>query len=212
MAWIFDIKLRKGFLLMFRFGLSIMCAVIFFGGMIAGCKNGPNTPTPIIFANDVFPPLAVNARSLKIIDNWQRPIADPYVGHRVNPLPSNILADWASHVLSPVGGSGELIFDMNRVAITMTDLPKEVGLNGLFSDQQSKKITAEIEARIIWLQPVGGTQARVDLDASHSITIHESANPNEVSQKTHESMKGALARLDSQVRKELTMIDRIILP
>jgi hypothetical protein len=180
--------------------------------MLAGCNSGSNTPPPAIFTTDVFPPLAINARSLKIIDNWQMPIADPYVGHRVNPLPSNVLADWASHVLSPAGGSGEIIFDMKRVAITMTDLQKKVGINDLFLDQQSKKITTEIGAQIIWLQPVGGAQARIDLDASHSITIQESANPNEVNLKTHESMKGALVRLDRQVRKELAIIDRIILP
>ena len=197
---------------MLRFEIGTIFAIILFGGMITSCNRGPNNPPPAIFATDAFPPLAINARSLKIIDNWQMPIADPYVGHRVNPLPSNVLADWASHVLNPAGGSGEIIFDMNRVAITMTDLPKKVGLNDLFLDQQSKKITTEIAAQIIWLQPVGGTQARIDLDASHSITIHESANSNEVSQKTHESMKGALARLDRQVRKELAMIDRIILP
>ena len=197
---------------MLRFGLNTILIIIFLSGMISGCNKGPNTPPPAIFATDAFPPLAINARSLEIIDNWQMPIADPYVGHRVNPVPSNILADWASHVLSPVGGSGHMSFEMNRVAITMMDLPKKVGLNGLFADQQSQKITAEIEVQIIWLQPVGGAQARLDLDASHSVTIHESANSNEVSQKTHESMKGALARLDRQARKELAKIDRIILP
>ena len=197
---------------MLRLRIRAFCVIILFGGMMTSCNIRSNTSPPTVFVTDAFPPLALNARSLKIIDNWQMPIADPYVGHRVNPLPSNILADWASHVLNPAGGSGEIIFDMNRVAITMTDLPRKVGLNDMFLDQQSKKITAEIAAQIIWLQPVGGTQARIDLDASHSITIHESANPNEVSQKTHESMKGALARLDRQVRKELAMIDRIILP
>ena len=197
---------------MLRFGVTTIGIIMVLGGMIAGCNRSSNNSPPAIFATAAFPPLAINARSLKIIDNWQMPIVDPYVGHRVNPLPSNILADWASHVLSPAGGSGEIIFDMTRVAITMTDLPKKMGLNGLFSDQQAKKITAEIEAQIIWLQPVGGTQARLIIGASHSITIRESTNSNEVSQKTHESMNGALARLDRQVRKELATVDRIILP
>ena len=205
-------KIKKKVVLMLRLRINKLYAIILLGGMIASCNSGSNIPPSAIFATDVFPPLAINARSLKIIDNWQMPIADPYVGHRVNPLPSNVLADWASHVLNPAGGSGEIIFNMKRVAITMTDLPKKVGINDLFLDQQSKKITAEIGAQIIWLQPVGGLQARIDLDASHSITIQESANPNEVSLKTHESMKGALERLDRQVRKELAMIDRIILP
>ena len=63
----------------------------------------------------------------------------------------------------------------------------------------------------MWLQPVGGTQARVDLNASHSITVRESANPNDVQEAIHETLKGALLRLDAQVRKELSEIERIIL-
>ena len=35
---------------------------------------------------------------------------------------------------------------------------------------------------------------------------------NEVSKVVNEAMKGALVRLDSQTRKELATIDRIILP
>ena len=143
-----------------------------------------------------------------IIGRCRLPI---HIGHRVSPLPSAILADWASHVLRPAGGSGEIIFDMKRVAVTMTDLPAKVGIDGLLTDQQSRKVTAEIKAKIMWLQPVGGTQALADLSAAHSITMRESATANEVSKVVNEAMKGALVRLDSQIRKELTTIDRIIL-
>ena len=157
--------------------------------------------------NKVF----VGKRRDNPIDNWQMPIVDPYVGHQISPLPSNIVADWASHVLRPAGGSGEIVFDMERIAVTLTDMPQKVDLKGLLSDQQSRKATAEIKAQIMWLQPVGGTQARVDLNASHSITVRESANPNDVQEAIHETLKGALLRLDAQVRKELAEIDRIIL-
>ena len=169
-------------------------------------------PPPQIFTTDAYQPLNLNARRLEIIDNWQMPVADPYIGHWVSPLPSTILADWASHVLRPAGGSGEIIFDMKRVAVTMTDLPAKVGIDGLLTDQQSRKVTAEIKAKIMWLQPVGGTQALADLSAAHSITMRESATANEVSKVVNEAMKGALVRLDSQTRKELATIDRIILP
>ena len=156
--------------------------------------------------------MAINARRLEIIDNWQMPIVDPYVGHKINPLPSNIVADWAAHVLRPAGGSGEVVFDMERIAVTLTDMPQKFDLKGLLSDQQSLKATADIKAQIMWLQPVGGTQARVDLSASHSITVRESANPNEVREVLHKTLKGALLRLDVQARKELATIELIILP
>ena len=140
------------------------------------------------------------------------PIVDPYVGHQINPLPSNVLADWAAHVLRPAGGSGEVVFDMERIAVTLKDVPQKFDLKGLLSDQQNRKAAAEIKAQIIWLQPIGGTQARVDLSASHSITVRESANPNEVREALHKTLKGALLRLDVQARKELAKIERIILP
>ena len=39
---------------------------------------------------------------------------------------------------------------------------------------------------------IGGTQARVGLSALHSITVRESANPNEVRESLHNALKGAL--------------------
>ena len=91
-------------------------------------------------------------------------------------------------------------------------MPQKLDLKGLLSDQQSRKATAEIQAQIMWLQPVGGTQARVDLKVSHSITVRAPANPNEVRETIHEALKGALLRLDAQARKELSETQGIILP
>jgi hypothetical protein len=192
-------------------GLVKLGFIFFLGWVLVSCNTVPNTPPPVIFKSAAHQPLAINARRLEIIDNWQMPIIDPYVGHQISPLPSNIVADWASHVLRPAGGSGEIIFDMERIAVTLTDMPQKLDLKGLLSDQQSRKANAEIKAQIMWLQPVGGTQARVDLNASHSITVRESANPNDVQEAIHETLKGALLRLDAQVRKELSEIERIIL-
>ena len=197
---------------MLRSKMLTVLMLVLAGGFFAACKTGTATPPPQIFTTDAYQPLNLNARRLEIIDNWQMPVTGPYIGHRVSPLPSAILADWASHVLRPAGGSGEIIFDMKRVAVTTTDLPAKVGIDCLFTDQQSRKVTAEIKAKIMWLQPVGGTQALADLSAAHSITIRESATANEVSRVVNDAMKGALVRLDSQIRKELTTIDRIILP
>lgn len=193
-------------------GLVKLGFIIFISGLLASCKTVQSAPPPKIFMSGAHQPLAINARRLEIIDNWQMPVTDPYVGHRVNPLPSNIVADWASYVLRPAGGSGEIVFDMERIAVTLTDMPQKLDLKGLLSDQQSRKATAEIQAQIMWLQPVGGTQARVDLNVSHSITVRESANPNEVRETIHEALKGALLRLDAQARKELSEIQGIILP
>ena len=193
------------------YGLVKLGSVIFISGLLVSCNTVQSKPPPIVFKSAAYQPLEINARRLEIIDNWQMPIVDHYVGYQIDPLPSKIVADWAAHVLRPVGGSGEVVFDMKRLAVTLTDIPQKLDLKGLLSDQQSRRATAEIKAQIMWLQPVGGTQARVDLSASHSITVRESANPNEVREAIHESLKGALLRLDAQARKELAKIERIIL-
>jgi hypothetical protein len=204
--------MNKRALTMFRSKMMTVLALVLAGGFLAACKTGTVTPPPQIFTANAYQPLNLNARRLEIIDNWQMPVADPYIGHRVSPLPSTILANWASHVLRPAGGSGEIVFNMKRVAVMMTDLPAKVGIDGLLTDQQSRKVTAEIKANIMWLQPVGGTQGLADMQAAYSITIRESATANEVSKVINEAMRGALVQLDSQIRKELATIDRIILP
>ena len=193
-------------------GLLKLGFMIFISGLLVSCNTVQSKPPPVVFKSAAHQPLAINARRLEIIDNWQMPIVGHYVGHQINPLPSNIVADWAAHVLRPAGGSGEVVFDMERVAVTLKDMPQKLDLKGLLSDQQSRKATAEIKAQIMWLQPVGGTQARVDLSASHSITIRESANPNEVREALHKALKGALLRLDSQAPKELAKIEKLIIP
>ncbi len=197
---------------MFRSKIIIVLALVLAGGLLVACKTGTVTPPPQIFTMGAYQPLNLNARRLKIINDWQAPVADPYIGHWASPSPSTILADWASHVLRAAGGSGEIIFNTKRVAVTMTDLPAKVGIDGLLTDQQSRKVTAEIKVKIMWLQPVGGIRAYADLSAAHSITIRESATANEVNKVVNEAMKGALVRLDSQTRRELATIDRIILP
>ena len=194
------------------YGLVKLGFMIFISGLLVSCNTVQSKPPPVVFKSAAHQPLAINARRLEIIDNWQMPIVGHYVGHQINPLPSNIVADWAAHVLRPAGGSGEVVFDMERVAVTLKDMPQKLDLKGLLSDQQSRKATAEIKAQIMWLQPVGGTQARVDLSSSHSITIRESANPNEVRESLHKALKGALLRLDSQARKELAKIEKLIIP
>jgi len=167
--------------------------------------------SPITTANE-FMPLAMNARRLEIIDNWQMPVEPPYIGFRAQPSPSNLLAKWASQVLQPAGGSGELVFDISRASVTQIALPLEVGINTLLTDQQESKIKAEFDVKIMWLQPVGGSQALVQLKADHSVTIAESASSNDLQNAIQTALMGALASLDRQARAELVQIDNIILP
>jgi len=188
---------------------QLMILFVFLAGL-AACQT--TAPTPPKTTADKFAPLAMNARRLEIIDNWQMPVEAPYIGHRARPLPSNLLADWASRVLQPVGGSGELIFDISRASVTRIKLPLQAGIKTLLTDQQESKIKAEFDVKIMWLQPVGGSQALAQLEASHAITIPESASANDLESAIQSALMGALTSLDQQARAELAKIDNIILP
>ena len=177
---------------------------------LGGCKT--TAPVPPATTADEFVPLAMNARRLEIIDNWQMPVEPPYIGHRAQTLPSNLLAKWASRVLQPVGGSGELVFDISRASVTRVALPLEVGIKTLMTDQQESKIKAEFDVKIMWLQPVGGSQALVQLRADHSVTIPESANTIDLQNAMQAVLLGALTSLDQQARAELAQINNITLP
>jgi hypothetical protein len=178
--------------------------------LLMGCqtieKNSPKATAK------VSEPLAINARRLEIIDNWQMPGEVPFVGHRAKTQASDLLADWAMRVLQPVGGSGEIIFDISRASVVRTKLPMEEGIGVLFSDQQDSKIRADLDIKIMWLQPVDGSQALIKLDANHSVTIAESASVNDLQNAINEAIMGALASFDQQARAELKKINRIILP
>jgi hypothetical protein len=181
--------------------------------LLASACTGTSPPPPQVTVTETdFQSLPLNARRLEIIENWQMPIKAPYIGHLQQPYPSNLISGWASQVLTPAGGSGELILDISRAAVTKEKLPLKVGIANALTDQQDSRIKVEFEAQLMWLQPVGGAQAMIRLSSSHSVTIPESSSANDVQRAVNESLKTALAGLDRQARAELAKLDGIILP
>ena len=137
-----------------------LVALIFLGA--CGATTTTVTAPPKLDV-DSFQPLRMNARRMEIIENWQMPVEAPYIGYLANPAPSNVVIDWASRILLPAGGSGELVLDISRASLTRTKLARSANLNSLITDEQESKIEAQIEARLIWLQPVGGFQGMIEL-------------------------------------------------
>jgi len=193
-----------------RFSNLFIMAVM---GIVTACKSTSGDLTaPLRFDSSNYATIVINARRLEIIENWQMPMKAPYIGHFQTPYPSNVIAEWAAEVLQPAGGSGELIIDISKASVTKAKLPRETNLQGILSDQQDAKIRVELVARLMWLQPVGGTQAMVNLSANQSKTIPESSTPNEFDMAVKETLLRALTALDRQARAELRKIDNIIMP
>ena len=180
--------------------------------LVSACTATAPAPPKVTVSGEAFSSVPLNARRLEIIENWQMPIEAPYIGHLQQPLPSSLVADWASRVLTPAGGSGELILDISRASVTKVKLPKQAGLSNALTDQQDSRIKVEFEAQLMWLQPVGGAQAMMKLSSSHSVTIPESSSANDVQRAVNECLQAAIAGLDKQARAELARLDNIVLP
>jgi hypothetical protein len=186
-----------------------LIALIFLGA--CGATTTTVTAPPKLDV-DSFQPLRMNARRMEIIENWQMPVVAPYIGYLTNPAPSNVVIDWASRILLPAGGSGELVLDISRASLTRTKLARSASLNSLITDEQESKIEAQIEARLIWLQPVGGFQGMIELSARHSVTIPESSSANDLNVAVQDALLVAVNLLDKQAREEIAKIPNITVP
>ncbi len=192
--------------------LSYLFVMVIFSLLTACSTTSGDTSPPPKFDVGNYAVISLNARRLEIVENWQMPMETPYIGHFQIPYPSNVVAKWAAGVFQPAGGSGELILDISKASVTKEKLPRETDIQGMLSDQQDTKIRVELAARLMWLQPVGGAKAMVNLSAIQSKTIPESATPNKFDKAVKETLLLALSALDSQARTELVKIDNIILP
>ena len=186
-----------------------LVALIFLGA--CGATTTTVTAPPKLDV-DSFQPLRMNARRMEIIENWQMPVEAPYIGYLANPAPSNVVIDWASRILLPAGGSGELVLDISRASLTRTKLARSANLNSLITDEQESKIEAQIEARLVWLQPVGGFQGMIELSARHSVTIPESSSANDLNVAVQDALLVAVNLLDKQAREEIAKIPNITVP
>lgn len=169
-------------------------------------------PAPPKFEASAYAPLSLNARKLDIINNWIMPLQDPYQEHLLQPTPSDVLADWASRVLLPAGGSGELALDISEASVTINDLPKSEKFLDNFNDRQDSIVRVTYSAMLMWIQPVGGQQAAVEVRASASQTLAESSRPVDFDVAIQETILSALAELDQKLRVEIDGINGLILP
>lgn len=185
---------------------------VFFAGLLllSSCTaTSQKTVLPIYETTD-FQSLRLDARKMEIIENWNMPMEPPYIEHTLSPNLSSMLVDWASRVLIPVGGSGEVILDISQASVKITSLPRSEKLIDLFKDNQEVMVRADIKAKLIWIQPVGGKQAIIDLSATASSSTKETATPNEREIAIREVMIEAVNLINQQAKVEVRASEGLI--
>ena len=178
---------------------------VFFAGLLllSSCTaTSKKTVLPIYETTD-FQSLRLDARKMEIIENWNMPMEPPYIEHTLSPNLSSMLVDWASRVLIPVGGSGEVVLDISQASVKITSLPRSEKLIDLFKDNQEVMARADVKAKLLWIQPVGGKQAIIDLSATASSSMKETSTPNEREIAIREVMIEAINLINEQAEVEI---------
>lgn len=93
---------------------------------------------------DGNPPINLAVSGITIDD--QAAPAPP--GERHGPPPSSVLARWAEQRLHAVGGGAPARFTVLEASVVVEQLPVEGGFQGMFKDQQDRRLVARLRARL----------------------------------------------------------------
>ena len=195
---------------LYKFFKSLPVILLASSVLLSGCMSRVEKTILPDYETVDFQSLRLDARKMEIIENWNMPMEPPYIEHMLAPNLSSMLVDWGSRVLVPVGGSGEVVLDISQASVKQTALPKSEKLVNLFRDNQEVMVRADIKAKLLWIQPVGGKQAIIDLGATASRTIKETATPNERDVIIREVMVEAVELIDQQAAKEIRASNGLI--
>ena len=190
--------------------LKLFILTFFILPFLNGCSsNVKKIPTKLEISN--YKPIRLDSRHLEIIDNWKMPLNSPYIEHTLDPTFSEILIDWASNVLLPIGGSGKVILEITESSVQTIEIPRKTSWYDIISDQQETKIQVIINANLTWIQPVGGKEGMVKIESSASNTIRESASSNDYDVVIHNTIQEAINLLDFQTREKVLEIPTLVL-
>lgn len=180
--------------------------------VLSACGNEAEVKKLEVFQPETTTSLAINARRLEIIDNWLMPLEAPYVEHELKTTPAAALIEWASLVVQPKGGSGEVILNISEASVKHEELPPAEGFLNSLKDNQETRIRVTLSAQLLWIQPVGNYTGTAELAAKTSQSLPESATPSDYEIATQNLVGRALALIDLQAREEIAKIDGMILP
>ena len=99
------------------------------------------------------------------------------------------------------------MLDIAQASVQLTDLPQGTALLDVFSDQQDTKIRVDIKAKLMWIQPVGGKQGIVDVNAATTRTFSESSTPNDRDVAIRGAMIEVIGLLDAEASRKVRTID-----
>ena len=156
----------------FRFVATLL--LVLASLILAACDTTapPGRPAPLTF--DGMTPIGLDVARLEVVDAYQAPMQDPNIDHTFPQTPTDAMRAWAQNRFRPEGGSGTATLIIQDASVVKEDLPRTGGIAGVFTRDQSERLTAAMRIR---LEIEGGRRGGfAEARARRSITLAENVS------------------------------------
>lgn len=178
--------------------------------LVAACDTTapPGRPGPLTF--DTMTPIALDVARLEVVDVYQAPMQDPNIDHTFPQTPTDAMRAWAQNRFRPEGSSGTARLIIQDASVRKEELPRTGGIAGIFTRDQSERLTAAMRVRLEIEGAARGGYA--EARARRSVTLAEDISVAEREAAWASLTRDTLQALDEQfvetVNRELAPILR----
>lgn len=189
------------------FTFSLLALVML---VVAACETAAPPGRTADLSFDTIQPIRLDVARLEVIDTYQAPMQDPNVDHIFPQTPTDAMRAWAQNRFRPAGASGVARLIIQDAAVVRQDLPRTGGIAGIFTREQSERLTASMRVR---LEIDGGNrEGYAQAQAQRSVTLVENASvalrESVWSQLTRDTLQALDTQLIQTVNRELQPVLR----
>jgi hypothetical protein len=148
-----------------------------------------------------YQPIMMNVGKIDIFEDYQSPRREPYVEHLLPITPAEAMKKWVDDRLRVAGMDKALHVIIKDASVISSPLPKPDGVSGLVSLGNDRRYDAKLTVDMRIYGSGAMSEASIEVTATRSITIPESASVNERRATFHhmifelmESMNAALEK------------------
>ena len=167
----------------------------------AACAPRTTVLQPITFSG--MSPIRLAVGRVDVADGYIAPGRLPNVEHLMRETPAAAMRRWTVERLQVTGGPGIARFTIEDASLIQEDLPRTTGLQGLFTVDQTQRLTLSLAARIEAFGAPGRSDAFARVRATRTVTVPETADAGERQAIQHRMLAQGMADLNDQLDRNI---------
>lgn len=171
--------------------------------LAAACQQPPSAPAyqPPSFADRA--PIRLDVARIDVVNEYAAPARAPNVDHLFKVTPAAAAAGWARDRLRAVGAAGAARVVIRNASVVEAKLPREGGIRGALTTQQSERYDAVLEVRVEIADDRGTQRAMVSSRAERSRTVPEDVTLEGREKAWHEMTTALMNDLDIALERQI---------